>query len=68
VAGGLAVPRLRRLLATRWLHGVELEASLDFLATGLPKKGDVFPDGSRYLDDASKWALSFVIVLPVAPF
>lgn len=52
----------------RWLRGVELETSLDYLATGLPRKGDVFPDGSRYLDDASGWSISFVIVLPVAPF
>jgi hypothetical protein len=52
----------------RWLRGVELETSLDYLATGLPRKGDVFPDGLRYLDDASPWSLSFVIVIPVAPF
>lgn len=52
----------------RWLRGVELETSLDYLATGLPRKGDVFADGSRYLDDASRWSISFVIVLPVAPF
>jgi hypothetical protein len=52
----------------RWLRGVELETSLDYLATGSPRKGDVFPDGSRYLDDASRWSLSFVIVIPVAPF
>jgi len=52
----------------RWLRGVELETSLDYLATGLPRKGDVFPGGSRYLDDASRWSISFVIVLPVAPF
>lgn len=52
----------------RWLRGVELETSLDYLATGLPKKGDVFADGSRYVDDASHWSLSFVIVIPIAPF
>lgn len=52
----------------RWLHGVELETSLDYLPTGLPRKGDVFPDGSRYLDNASRWSLSVVVVLPVAPF
>ncbi len=52
----------------RWLRGVEFETSLDYLATGLPRKGDVFPDGSRYLDDASRWSISFVFVLPVAPF
>jgi hypothetical protein len=52
----------------RWLRGVEIETSLDYLATGIPKKGDVFEDGSRYQDDASGWSLSFVFVIPVAPF
>jgi hypothetical protein len=52
----------------RWLRGVEFETSLDYLVTGLPKRADVFPDGSRYLDDASRWSLSFVFVIPVAPF
>lgn len=52
----------------RWLRGVEFETSLDYLVTGLPRKGDAFPDGSRYLDDASRWSISFVIVVPVAPF
>jgi hypothetical protein len=52
----------------RWLRGVELETSLDYLATGLPRKGDTFADGTTYLDDASAWSLSFVFVVPVAPF
>jgi hypothetical protein len=52
----------------RWLRGVEVETSLDYLATGLPKKGDIFPDGTQFLDDASHWSLSFVFVIPVAPF
>jgi hypothetical protein len=50
----------------RWLRGVELEGSLDYVATGLPKRGDVI-DGRRYLDDASPWSFSVVLVLPVAP-
>jgi hypothetical protein len=50
----------------RWLRGVELEGSLDYVATGLPRKGDVI-DGARYLDDASPWSFSVVFVLPVAP-
>jgi hypothetical protein len=57
-----------RLPEARWLHGVELETSLDYLATGIPKSGDVFPDGSRFLDDASHWSFSFLVVIPVAPF
>ena len=50
----------------RWLRGVELEGSLDYVATGLPKTGDVI-DGRRYLDNASPWSFSLVFVLPVAP-
>ena len=56
-----------RLAEDRWLRGVELEASLDYLATGLPRAGDRF-DNQLFLDDASPWSLSFVIVIPVAPF
>jgi hypothetical protein len=56
------------LAEERWLRGVEFETSLDYLATGLPKKGDIFPDGTQFLDDASHWSLSFVFVIPVAPF
>ena len=63
-----AVHIFKRLPEGRWLRGLELETSLDYLATGLPKKGDVFADGSRFLDDASHWSLSFVIVIPIAPF
>jgi hypothetical protein len=63
-----AVLPFKRLPEGRWLRGVELETSLDYLATGLPKAGDLFPDGRRYLDDASRWSMSFVIVLPIAPF
>jgi hypothetical protein len=49
-----------------WLHGVELEGSLDYVATGLPKAGDRI-DTRRYLDDASAWSFSVVFVLPIAP-
>jgi hypothetical protein len=50
----------------RWLRGVELEGSLDYVATGLPKRGDII-EGRRYLDRASPWSFSLVFVLPVAP-
>jgi hypothetical protein len=50
----------------RWLRGVELEGSLDYVATGLPKAGDMV-DGTRYIDKASPWSFSLVFVLPVAP-
>jgi hypothetical protein len=49
-----------------WLRHIELEASLDYLATGLPQAQDVI-DGVRFLDDASPWSFSLVIVAPLAP-
>jgi hypothetical protein len=62
-----AVHIFKRLPESRWLRGVELETSLDYLASGLPKKGDVV-DGSLFLDDASHWSLSFLVIIPIAPF
>ena len=50
----------------RWLRGVELEGSLDYVASGLPKRGGEI-DGGRFLDRASPWSFSVVFVLPVAP-
>jgi hypothetical protein len=49
-----------------WLRNAELELSIDYLATGLPKAGDLIGD-ERFLDDASPWSLSLVLVLPLAP-
>lgn len=49
-----------------WLRNVEAEVSLDYLATGLPKKGDVL-GGERFVESASPWSLSFVLVMPLAP-
>ena len=51
----------------RWLRGVELEGSLDYVASGLPRRGDVI-EGTRFLDNASPWSFSLVFVLPIAPF
>jgi hypothetical protein len=51
----------------RWLRGVELEGSLDYVATGLPRTGDRI-DGLRFLDKASPWSFSIVFVLPIAVF
>jgi hypothetical protein len=56
-----------RLPEGRWLRGLELETSVDYLATGIPKAGDQFDD-ELFVDDASHWSLSFVLVIPVAPF
>ncbi len=49
-----------------WLKQVELEGSLDYVATGLPSAGDVV-GAERYLGDASRWSFSLVAVLPMAP-
>jgi hypothetical protein len=50
----------------RWLRGVELEGSLDYVATGLPEADDMV-DGRRYITKATPWSFSLVFVLPVAP-
>ena len=55
-----------RLPEDNWLHHFEVEGSLDYVATGLPKAGDVV-GGVRYLDDASAWSFSLVGVIPLAP-
>ncbi len=55
-----------RLSEDNWLHHFEVEGSLDYVATGLPKAGDVIGD-QRYLDDASRWSFSLVGVIPLAP-
>ena len=55
-----------RLPDGRWLRNLEAELSIDYLATGLPTAGDVI-GGERYLDDASPWSVSLVLVLPLAP-
>ncbi len=49
-----------------WLRNVELEGSLDYVATGLLKAGDVI-GSERFLDDASPWSFSLVLVFPLAP-
>ena len=49
-----------------WLRGVELEGSLDYVATGLAKAGDR-ADRVTYLTRASPWSFSIVFVVPVAP-
>lgn len=55
-------------LVRDWLRSFEVEASLDYLATGIPRAGDIVPIGEeRYLDDASPWSLSLVVVVPVTP-
>ena len=55
-----------RLPEDNWLHHLEIEGSLDYVASGLPKTGDVV-GSERYLDDASAWSFSLVGVIPLAP-
>jgi hypothetical protein len=55
-----------RLPQGHWLRNVEAEVSLDYVATGLAKAGDMVR-GERFLDKASPWSLSFVMVVPLAP-
>jgi hypothetical protein len=55
-----------RLPEGRWLRNVEAEVSLDYLATGLPKAGDLLGN-ERFVQRASPWSLSFVMVIPLAP-
>jgi hypothetical protein len=62
-----SVAVFNRLPEGRWLRGVELEGSLDYVASGLPRRGDII-DGMRFLDTASRWSFSLVFVVPVAPF
>jgi hypothetical protein len=51
----------------RWLKGVEVEGSFDYVATGLARRGDRL-DSVTFLDKASPWSFSLVFVLPVAPY
>jgi hypothetical protein len=50
----------------RWLRNLEAELSIDYLASGLPRAGDVV-GSERFLDDASPWSASLVLVMPLAP-
>jgi hypothetical protein len=47
-----AVALFSRLPDTNWLRDVEIEGSLDYVATGLPK-------------DAARWSFSLVFVIPI---
>ena len=55
------------VLAGNWLREVEIEGSLDYVATGLPKRGDVIDGQERFLDNDSPWSFSLVFVFPLAP-
>jgi len=55
-----------RLPEGNWLRNVEIEGSVDYVATGLPRAGDVV-NGERFLSDDSPWSFSLVFVFPLAP-
>lgn len=61
-----AVHMFNRLPEGNWLRNVEVEVSLDYVATGLPRTGDVLGN-ERFLQDASPWSISFVLVIPLVP-
>ncbi len=62
----MGVALLRWLPERNPLRDLEVEASLDYLATGLPRRGDEI-DGELFLDDASGWSISVLAVVPLAP-
>lgn len=62
----VAVLPFSRWSSGGWLRDVEIEGSLDYLATGLPSAGDEV-GGERFLDDASPWSFTASLVLPLAP-
>lgn len=49
-----------------WLSDIEIETSLDYVATGLARPGDRFGN-TVFLDKASPWSFSLVFVFPLAP-
>lgn len=61
----VATAPFARFGAPGWLEGVELEGSLDYMVSGMPDAGDRFGE-ELFLDDASPWSLSLVLVVPLA--
>lgn len=49
-----------------WLQDIEIEGSLDYVASGLARAGDRFGNVT-YLDNAGRWSFSLVFVFPLAP-
>ena len=49
-----------------WLRNIEVEASLDYVATGLPRAGDRIGN-ELFLDNASGWSFSLGFVIPLVP-
>lgn len=49
-----------------WWSDIEIETSLDYVATGLARPGDRFGN-TLFLGKASPWSFSLVFVVPIAP-
>ncbi len=49
-----------------WLRNIEVEGSLDYVVTGLPRAGDRIGN-ELFLDNAGGWSFSVVLVIPIAP-
>lgn len=64
----VALAPLSQVAGKTWIGKVKVAGTLDWIATGLPAKGDELPKGERvFLDDAKGLSLSLALVLPVAP-
>ena len=50
----------------KWLRNIEVEGSLDYVATGLPRAGERIGN-ELFLTKASPWSFSLVFVIPLAP-
>lgn len=62
------VSPLRWLSSSNWFRNLEMSATLDYVATGLPRAGEELPRGGWvYLDDASPWSLFAGLTIPIAP-
>lgn len=61
-----ALALFQKLPEGHWLRDVEVEGSVDHVATGLPKASDRI-DGNTFLTGASPWSLSLVMVIPITP-
>ncbi len=61
-----ALHLFNRLPEGRWLRNLEAEVSVDYVASGLPRAGDLMEE-ELFLDDASPWSVSLVLVMPLAP-
>ena len=61
-----ALAVFHRLPEGHWLRDVELEGSLDYVATGLPQAGDTV-NGETFITRASPWSFSLVVVIPLTP-